>query len=294
MLPYGFYLRAMFYNKDLFKQAGIDAPPRTMDEFAADAKTISALPGKSGYCLRGGPGGLNGWMMFGATMSGSDAFFSSDGTPRPSAIPTGSRARNSSSISTRAAALRRTASTGASNEIVAGFYSGTCAMLDQDPDALIAVAERMRPEQFGIATMPKGPSGRAYPTLGYAGWSIFANSANKALDWELVATLDGPEGNIAWNKRTGALPIYTSAENDPFYKGDQFKGWFAELADKGRGAAGDADLSSGLRLFRRFDRGEDRPAGASRADHARRPEQAMGGRAHQGQAEDEGRLRRLA
>ena len=24
------------------------------------------------------------------------------------------------------------------NEIVAGFYSGTCAMLDQDPDALIA------------------------------------------------------------------------------------------------------------------------------------------------------------
>ncbi len=42
MIPYGFYLRAMFYNKVLFKQAGIDTPPVTMDDFAADAKKISA------------------------------------------------------------------------------------------------------------------------------------------------------------------------------------------------------------------------------------------------------------
>jgi multiple sugar transport system substrate-binding protein len=26
------------------------------------------------------------------------------------------------------------------NEVVAGFYSGVCAMLDKDPDALIAIA----------------------------------------------------------------------------------------------------------------------------------------------------------
>ncbi len=75
---------------------------------------------------------------------------------------------------------------------MAGFYSGTCAMLDQDPDALIAIAERMKPEEFGVTTMPKGPSGRAYPTLGYAGWSMFANSKNKDLSWKLIAALDGP------------------------------------------------------------------------------------------------------
>ena len=51
MLPYGFYLRAMFYNKTLFQQAGIAEPPKTTDEFVADAKKISQLPGKSGYCL---------------------------------------------------------------------------------------------------------------------------------------------------------------------------------------------------------------------------------------------------
>ncbi len=230
-LPYGFYLRAMFYNKVLFKQAGITEPPKTMDDFAAAAKKVSALPGKSGYCLRGGLGGLNGWMMFGATMAGSDAFFKDDGT---STLADPDWVKGSAFLVDlyKSGAAPKDSVNWGFNEIVAGFYSGTCAMLDQDPDALIAIAERMKPEEFGVTTMPKGPSGRAYPTIGYAGWSMFANSTNKDLSWKLIATLDGPEGNIAWNKRTGALPIYKAAEQDPFYAGEQFKGWFTELADK--------------------------------------------------------------
>ena len=49
---------------------------------------------------------------------------------------------------------------------------------------------------------------------------------------EADATLDGPEGNVVWNKRIGALPIYKSAREDPFYANPKFKGWFAELGDK--------------------------------------------------------------
>jgi multiple sugar transport system substrate-binding protein len=30
--------------------------------------------------MRGGPGGLNGWVMFGASMAGSNKFFNDDGT----------------------------------------------------------------------------------------------------------------------------------------------------------------------------------------------------------------------
>ncbi len=230
-LPYGFYLRALFYNKVLFKQAGIDAPPATLDDFTADAKKLSALPGKSGYCLRGGPGGLNAWMMFDATTAGSAVFFKPDGTSTLS-DPAWIRGSQVLVDLYQSGGAPKDSVNWGFNEIVAGFYSGTCAMLDQDPDALIAVAQRMKPDEFGIATMPKGPSGRAYPTLGYAGWSMFKSSQHKDLAWELIAALDGPTGNIAWNQRTGALPIYKSAEDDPFYKGDQFKGWFAELSDK--------------------------------------------------------------
>jgi multiple sugar transport system substrate-binding protein len=61
---------------------------------------------------------------------------------------------------------------------------------------------------------------------------MMSASQSKDLSWKLIATLEAPEGNVEWNKKIGALPIHKAAEMDPFYAGDQFKGWFAELADK--------------------------------------------------------------
>lgn len=231
MLPYGFYLRAMFYNKKLLAEAGISEPPKTMDEFLADSKKVSALPGKYGYCLRGGPGGLNGWVMFGASMAGSNEFFTKDGQSTFNSPGWEKGLTWLIDLYKNGYAPKDSVNWGF-NEIVAGFYSGTCAFLDQDPDALIAIAQRMKPEDFGVTTMPKGPDGKTFPTIGYAGWSMMSASKQKDLAWKLIATLEGPEGNITWNKRTGALPALKSAEKDPFYSSDQFKGWFAELADK--------------------------------------------------------------
>jgi multiple sugar transport system substrate-binding protein len=229
-LPYGFYLRALFYNTKLFAQAGIAGPPKTLDDFMDDSKKISAIPGKYGYCLRGGPGGLNGWMMFGADMAGSNKFFTDDGVST-AADPGWIKGYSFlTDIYKKGYAPKDSVNWGF-NEIVTGFYSGTCAMLDQDPDALIAVAERMNKDDYNVAPMPKGPTGKSFPTLGYGSWSMFSNSKAKDLAWKLIATLDGPEGNIAWNKKIGALPIYKTAESDPFYANPRFKGWFTEIAD---------------------------------------------------------------
>lgn len=230
MLPYGFYLRALFYNKKLFAEAGVAEPPKTLDAFAEAAKKISALPGKYGYCLRGGPGGLNGWVMFGATMAGTNAFFREDGTSTFADEGWVKGLTWLIDLYRNGYAPKDSVNWGF-NEIVAGFYSGTCAMLDQDPDALIAIDERMKPEDYGVVPMPKGPSGKTFPTIGYAGWSMFADSEHKDLAWKLIATLEGPEGNVAWNKRTGALPVHVSAEKDPFYAQPKFSGWFNELQD---------------------------------------------------------------
>lgn len=230
MLPYGFYLRAMFYNKKLLQEAGVAEPPKTLDEFMEASKKVSALPGKYGYCLRGGPGGLNGWMMFGASMAGTDQMFKEDGTSTFTDPGWVKGFTYLIDLYKNGYAPKDSVNWGF-NDIVAGFYSGTCAFLDQDPDALIAIAERMNADDYGVTTMPKGPDGKTFPTIGFAGWSMFANSANKDLAWKLIATLEGPEGNIAWNKRTGALPALTSASKDPHFATPQFEGWFNELAD---------------------------------------------------------------
>ena len=227
-VPYGFYLRAMFYNRKLLAEAGIDAPPATMAEFMEASRKVSELDGKSGYCLRGGPGGLNGWIMFAATMNGSNEFFTEDGKSRLDEPGSIEGIQFLIDMYQKGYAPKDSVSWGF-NEIVAGFYSGTCAFLDQDPDALIAVAERMDAEDFAVAPMPVGPAGKAFPTIGYAGWSVFKSTEHASESWDLVAHLSSPESNKTWAKRVGVIPIHEGADQDPYFQTDQFKGWFTEL-----------------------------------------------------------------
>lgn len=228
MIPYGFYLRAMFYNKKLLAEAGIDSPPGTMEEFMAASAAVSKLDGKYGYCLRGGPGGTNGWIMFAATMNGTNEFFTEDGQSRINEPGSVEGIQFLIDLYKNGYAPKDSVSWGF-NEIVAGFYSGTCAFLDQDPDALIAIAERMPAEDFAVVPMPVGPSGKAFPTIGFAGWSIFSSTEHEEEAFDLVAALSTPEANATWAKRVGVIPIHKGADQDPFFKTEQFKGWFDEL-----------------------------------------------------------------
>lgn len=166
MLPYGFYLRAMFYNKKLLSEAGVAAPPKTLDEFTAASEKVSKLPGKYGYCMRGGPGSLNGWMIFAASMAGSNKYFNEDGTSTMNSPGWAKGIQWMVDLYKKGYAPKDSVNWGF-NEVVAGFYSGTCAFLDQDPDALIAIAERMKKEDFGVMPLPKGPDGKSFPTIGY-------------------------------------------------------------------------------------------------------------------------------
>ena len=228
MIPYGFYLRAMFYNKKLLAEAGVAVPPKTMDEFMAASEAVSKLDGKYGYCLRGGPGGTNGWIMMAAVMNGTNEFFTEDGKSRINEPGSIAGLQFLMDLYQKGYAPKDSVNWGF-NEIVAGFYSGTCAFLDQDPDALIAIAERMPAEDFAVIPMPVGPAGKAFPTIGFAGWSVFNSTANPDDAWNLVAYLSSPESNATWAKRVGVIPIHQGADQDPFFKTDQFKGWFEEL-----------------------------------------------------------------
>ena len=178
-IPYGFYIRAMFWNKKMFQAAGLSEPPATVDDFVEDSKKIAASgQGKYGYCLRGGPGATNGYIMFMLTQMGSNEFFDQQGNStlnRPEAV----KGLQILVDMYQEGYVAKDSVNWGFNEIVAGFYSGTCAMLDQDPDALIAVAERMKPDDFAVAPMPLGPANKAFPTLGYGGWAMFSASKHK-------------------------------------------------------------------------------------------------------------------
>jgi multiple sugar transport system substrate-binding protein len=230
-IPYGFYIRALFYNKALFKEAGIAGPPATMDDFMADAAKITALGGgKTGYCLRGSKGGFGGWYMSMAAENGTGDWWDAQGNStfnQPGAV----KGLQFLVDLYKKGYAPKDSINWAFNEVVAGFYSGSCAMLDQDPDALIAVADRMDAKDFAVAPMPVGPSGKAFPTLGYGGWAMFSASQHKEEAWKLIAWLSNAQSNLEWAKFVGVIPTHKGAERDPHFSTEQYAGWFTELND---------------------------------------------------------------
>ena len=229
MIPYGYYINAMFYNKKLFAEAGLSGPPQTMEEFAADAKKISELGnGKYGYCLRGGPGAFGSIQQFLNNMNGKPGYFNEDGTSTFNEEGSVKGLQMMQDIYMKGWAPKDSISWGF-NELVTGFYTGTCAMLNQDPDALIGIAEKMNADDFAVAPWPVGPNGKAYPALGYAGWAMLADSPAKQESWKVMSFLLDNKQNLGWAKTVGVMPIHNGAEQDEHFKTEQFKGWFDEL-----------------------------------------------------------------
>lgn len=229
-VPYGYYLRAMLYNKKLFKKAGIEKPPLTMDEFYQTAAKISEIPGASGYCHHGGRGGAVFYYWIMTTMNGSDQFFDEDGNSvfyNEGAVEGLTLIRD---IYKNGYAPQDSLNWGL-NETVSGFYSGACAMLHQTPDALTSLRKRMDDDDYGSAPMPLGPSGKSFPHLGYIGWSVLEGSTKKQAAFKLVEHLLSRDNHQAWAQRSGLVPIYKGLSKDIFDADGVGAGWLETTQD---------------------------------------------------------------
>ncbi len=227
-VPYGLYLRAMFYNKTLLKQAGIEKPPHTMEELMQASKAISKIPGKWGYCLRGGIGSLNSWFMMATAMGGTNNFFTSEGKSKINEPNFVKGIQFLIDIYQKGYAPKESIDWGY-NEIVSNFSKGRCAFLDQDPDAINPILKNMDINDFGVIPMPVGPAGRSFPTIGFAGWSISKSSKHPEESWKLLSFLLKPKQNLKWVKKIGIISIHQDTNNADHLKNELFSGWYQEL-----------------------------------------------------------------
>jgi multiple sugar transport system substrate-binding protein len=82
-LPFSGDVSVMFYNKDLFRAAGLDpeAPPATMAEVQADAEAVAALgDGTYGFAFSGACGGCNIFSMTPYVWASGGDVLADDGT----------------------------------------------------------------------------------------------------------------------------------------------------------------------------------------------------------------------
>ena len=233
-LPYGFYVRGMFYNKTMFKAAGIASPPRTFDDFASAAARITKSgSNRYGYCLRGSRGGFDSVFPFMSGYMGSAAWFDKDGKSTfdsPGAI----KGIQFMADLYKAGNAPKASVNWGFNEIVSGFASSTCAMLDQDPDALLGIRDQLGASNFDVAPMPVGPNNKAFVKYGTAGWSMFSSGKNKDAAWKLTQFLIAKKNNLKWANFIGILPIYKGADKDAAYSDSVYKGWFTQVNNTAR------------------------------------------------------------
>jgi multiple sugar transport system substrate-binding protein len=230
-VPLGVDVTAMIYNKDLFKEAGLDPekPPQTWDEFLAAAEKIDALPARAdGSDVKGTvfwndalawggwywnmlqPIYLNGNqnqcallnrlgtdIVFDKPECKMDAFFEFTKKAQQFAPPTMEK----------------------------NFFSRTIGMWPQygyswEPNLKTAAEKPMElGKDVGIAPVPVPKAGEtSFTTLGGRPLMIMKITPERqALAWEFVKFLMEDENNLQFIKELGYLPAITSLQSDPYF-----------------------------------------------------------------------------
>lgn len=218
---------ALFYNKKLLEEAGVEVPT-TWDEFM-EASIKLTDPSKNRYALTGNlaaePPTVISYEVMpfilqagGKILDNGKAVFNS---------PEGVKALNylKDLIVTNKVATPGELSAG-EKEKRANFSSGNVAFMFEGPWG-VNIQKGLNPDlDFGVVPLPKGEK-----TGTIAQGSVLALSAkgkNKDAAWKFIEFMSSAEGQLLWDKATGFFPYNKDTMNDPFFKEDPYLKVFVE------------------------------------------------------------------
>ena len=231
-MPFNVSTTVLFYNKDAFKKAGLDAdkPPQTWPELISAANKIrSTNAAACGYTTA-----WLAWVMLEQFSSRHNIAFGTKGNGRAGADAELTLVANP--------LLARQVQTlvdmqkdksfdygGRSNDAAAKFISGECAMFTQSSGGLAAIATGAK-FQFGVSQLPYWPDAKGAPyatTIGGASLWVFNAPKRSDVEFRGVAQflnfLRSDKVMTEWAKTTGFLPATNSA-----FKAMQDEGFFAK------------------------------------------------------------------
>ncbi|MGJ8455064.1 ABC transporter substrate-binding protein [Pseudothermotoga sp. U03pept] len=234
LLPNAIYVKTLFYRPDITSRYNLVDAPKTMDELLNYCKTITKPEqNQYGFDFRG-KGYPTAFIDIVMTSFFNDIdpdcmYLTRDGK----LIFEDRRALDGMNFYLE---LFKTAPKDSINwgfdEQVNSFVSGITPYLFQDPDTVGLLNELLGREKYSTAPLPVGKGGKAYPTIGFAGWGITSYSKNKDLAWKFLEFFNSPEINAFWCRDYGALPVDKRVyEIDPYFKSETFNGWKVMFED---------------------------------------------------------------
>ena len=237
-LPFDTDTRALWYNKDIMAEAGLDPekPPTTLDELR---KATAALTTKdsNGQVTRYGFNPLydQAWSYtWGFAFKGEfqDPATKKITTAHPNNIKAMQFVKDfvdEIGVDNIDAMITACAGT-ACNDQNDYFWTGQSAMTCSG-NWKVAQAHKYKPDvKYGVVPFP-GPDGPAPFASWAGGWSWAIPKGFKDVEdaFDALSYLCGPEGQLKYNKDTYHIPTNVKASQDPFFREDPWHAVFMDL-----------------------------------------------------------------
>ncbi len=209
----------LYYNRDLFQQAGISQPPRTWSELAADAKKLTNKDkGQWGIMIPSTNDDYGGWMLSALTHA-NGGNWSNDNYPGEVYYDTPS-ARGALQFWQNLVYRDGVMPAGVLNtkQISAAFFSGKLGMALLSTGALGFMRDNSRDFTMEVAMMPAQQ--RQAVIIGGASLVSFKgiSEAQKAAAYEFLTYLISPDVNGQWSRFTGYFAPRMAAYDTPAMK----------------------------------------------------------------------------
>ncbi|WP_457812887.1 extracellular solute-binding protein (plasmid) [Sinorhizobium meliloti] len=218
-VPIAFSTKALYWNKDLFKQAGLDpeVPPKTWAEEIAFAKQIKEKTGIAGYGLpaKTFDNTMHQFMHWVYTNSGKVIDGDNIAIDSPEVLAALQAYKDITPYSVEGATAYE------QNEIRAIFLDGKVGMIQSGSGAAARLKETK--VNWGVAPLPLGPSAKGEGTLLITdSLVVFKDTGveEKAIEFAKFITSPGPQGEYELQGGAGLTPLRPSPKVDEFVKAD--------------------------------------------------------------------------
>ncbi|MFE9298587.1 extracellular solute-binding protein [Streptomyces niveus] len=218
----------IFYNKKLFKDAGVEVP-KTIDELKTVSKAIKDKTGKTGMYLRGDDAY---WFLSFLYGEGGDLVDAKGKTVTVDS-PAGVKAMEVVKDLVDSGAAKTDATDGWEN-MQAAFKGGDVAMMINGP---WAIADTYAGPQFkdkanlGVAPVPAGSAGQGAPQGGH-NLAVYAGSKNLDASYAFVEYMSSAESQAKITTELNLLPTRTSVYSQPDVAKNEIVGFFKPVVDK--------------------------------------------------------------
>jgi multiple sugar transport system substrate-binding protein len=201
-VPRAFSSRAMYYNRGLFEEAGLDpnSPPETWEEFLAAAKAISENTDSYGFGIPGNSTDTTMQIFLGMNYSNGGAVLDDEGNvvlDSPETLAT-----MKMWIEAAKYAQPGIAAYGES-ELTPLFAEGKLGMYLAGP----WIRSKLKDVDYATAFFPHGPSGTHSTFLVTDSYAVFKGTGLEEQAESLAKLLTAPKAQLEFDLGTGLVPL---------------------------------------------------------------------------------------